>query len=67
MKKTEVCIKCGSNSVLSQILVAPKNYPNAIEIRVPKESTGIFGSAFERADVQAWVCKDCGYLELYAV
>ena len=36
MKQSQTCPKCRSKSILSEVMLSMKNYPNPIEIRIPK-------------------------------
>lgn len=66
MKHTDECPKCGSGDIISDakpigaadhatLLVATQRKPEAVIFKGQETST-----------VSAWVCADCGYLELYA-
>lgn len=68
MKQTPICPKCNSNHIVkarpidhghghatSPLLVVTYANPNAALLKGAKKS-----------NLEAWVCKDCGFVEWYA-
>lgn len=69
MKRTNRCPKCGSNEIIAdakaidrgdsnmswELTVATYSHPEALVFKGRLTST-----------LSAWICADCGYVELYA-
>jgi len=70
MRKVEQCAKCGSSSVIQRAMVVDKVSAAGAEqnftVRVDSDPTAIMFKKSTRSDVQAWICGQCGYMELYA-
>jgi predicted nucleic-acid-binding Zn-ribbon protein len=63
MKTTGKCPKCGSTEVYVDACVREQFPVIVVAVRDPH---AIFFKREKRAALRAWICTDCGYVELYA-
>jgi len=70
MPKIDQCAKCGSNSVIQRAMVVDKVGTSGAEqnsiVRVDADPTAMVFKKSARSVVHAWICGECGYVELYA-
>lgn len=70
MPKIDKCVKCGSTSVIRRAMVIDKVTITGTEqnltVRVDGDPTAVMFKKSVRSDVHAWICGECGYIELYA-
>jgi len=65
MKQTNKCPKCGSGEVIADAMAVDANaYPLSVATELAPEALVFKDRRF--SDVTAWVCAQCGYVELYA-
>jgi predicted nucleic-acid-binding Zn-ribbon protein len=70
MLKVEQCAKCGSSSVIQRAMVVDKVSAAGAEenftVRVDADPSAMMFKKSTRSPVHAWICAQCGYIELYA-
>ena len=70
MPKIDQCAKCGSNSIIRRAMAVDKVTATGAErnftVRVDADPTATVFKKSTRSDVHAWICGQCGYMELYA-
>ena len=70
MPKIDKCAKCGSTSIIRRALVVDKVSAAGAEqnftVRVDADPGAVMFKKSVRSDVHAWICGECGYMELYA-
>ncbi|EDY18623.1 conserved hypothetical protein [Chthoniobacter flavus Ellin428] len=70
MKRTGKCPKCGSTNIEKDAKVIDRNgsYSSEYEMTIAtyQKPRAILFKGERISTVSAWVCADCGYLELYA-
>ena len=70
MRKSGVCPKCMSNDIVANARVVDRRHFNiegALEIVAYENPEALLFKGKQAATVKAWVCKDCGFTELYCV
>ena len=68
--KNEMCPKCGSSEIMAGLKVRDvgrNGHPLRVEVEEPEPvQYGIFWiPQTALGDLRAWVCSQCGYVELY--
>ena len=70
MAIVDKCAKCGSDSVIRRAMVIDKVTAMGAEqnltVGVNADPTAIVFKKPARSDVHAWICGQCGYVEIYA-
>ena len=68
MKQTNKCPKCSSSNVLADARVIDRTYMGTYEFTVStfRNPEALVLKGETSSTVSAWVCAECGYLELYA-
>ena len=70
MKRTSKCPKCGSGDVIADAKATDSTHGGETELWVAtfrKPEAILFkGQSTLTTTMSAWVCSDCGYVELYA-
>jgi predicted nucleic-acid-binding Zn-ribbon protein len=69
MKRTNKCPKCGSTDVIADAKAIDRSYQsNQTELTVAtyRKPEAIIFKGQQDTTVSAWVCAECGYVELYA-
>jgi len=68
MRKVDKCAKCGSSSVIQRAMVVDfgQGGEKSLRVRVDADPTAMVFKKSTRSDVHAWICGQCGYMELYA-
>ncbi len=69
MKQTGKCLKCNSTDLIADgvVPVAQHASPNTeMTVATFKRPEAIIFKGERETNVSAWVCCQCGYLELYA-
>jgi len=69
--KDGVCPKCGSNEVMGAVPIADRGHANGIHdllsAVIDEEPNAIIFNQLKTFRINAWVCANCGYTELYTV
>lgn len=66
MKTSNACPKCSSTDVVANARIVDRGHLNvegALTVEMPGDGYSS-GSIFSQ--VSSWVCRQCGYMELYA-
>ena len=69
MKSTEKCPKCGSREVIVDAKVIDRSECNGqqdLSIGTFRKPDALMFKGQVTTTLSAWVCADCGYVELYA-
>jgi len=69
MKNSRVCPKCGSTAVIvpARLETAPTLGPHyEVGLAADGNPQGLIMKRTERSKLEAYVCAQCGYTELYA-
>lgn len=62
------CMKCGSNALVEEVRVidrADYNVPLALTVQVDRKPGALLFNSAVTNKVEARVCGDCGFLEMY--
>lgn len=66
MKSTSKCPKCGSRDIIRDAKpIAGSDYGDLLIATFRKPEAVLF-KGLQTSKLSAWVCTDCGFLELYA-
>jgi predicted nucleic-acid-binding Zn-ribbon protein len=68
MPIVEKCAKCGSSSVIQRAMVVDsyEGGKRNLQVRVDANPTAMMFKKSVHSPVHAWICGQCGYVELYA-
>lgn len=66
MKRTAKCPKCGSGDIISDAKPISSADYAALMLATYRKPDAVIFKGRETSRVSAWICADCGYLELYA-
>jgi predicted nucleic-acid-binding Zn-ribbon protein len=70
VRKIDKCVKCESTSVIQRAMVVDKVSAAGAEqdftVRVDADPSAFMFKKSARSVVHAWICGQCGYIELYA-
>jgi predicted nucleic-acid-binding Zn-ribbon protein len=68
MKHSGRCPKCESSDIIADAMLADRSAHAAYDtfIRTCDDPTALLFKGYHVTRVSAWVCADCGYVELYA-
>ena len=69
MKRTQKCPKCGSTNIIADAKVIDRVHMNAeteLSVATFRQPEAILFKGRMSTTLSAWVCGDCGYVELYA-
>ena len=69
MKQSKTCPKCGSSDVIKARAVdrGDGNGNYTMEVATYDNPDAFIFKGKKSADLEAWVCRECGYTEFYAV
>lgn len=66
MKRTNQCPKCGSRDVITDAKAIDRVDNGALSVATLRKPGAVLFKGMLTTTLSAWVCADCGYLELYA-
>jgi len=66
MKRTNKCPKCGSSDVIADAKAIDKGDNGHLTVATFRKPGAVVFKGQVTTTLSAWVCADCGYLELYA-
>ena len=66
MKCTNKCPKCGSNDVIAGAKAIDYSRNAALSVATFRKPDAVVFKGQMSTSLSAWVCAECGYLELYA-
>lgn len=70
MPRVDKCAKCSSTSVIQRAMAVDKvsaaGAEQASTVRVDADPNAMVFKKSARSVVHAWICGQCGYIELYA-
>lgn len=69
MKRTNKCPKCGSADIIADARAVDRGHLNAqneLIVATFRSPNAFLFKGQASTAVSAWVCTDCGYVELYA-
>jgi predicted nucleic-acid-binding Zn-ribbon protein len=66
MKRTNKCPKCGSSDVITNAKAIDRADNGALSVSTFRKPDALLLKGQLTTTLSAWVCADCGYLELYA-
>jgi predicted nucleic-acid-binding Zn-ribbon protein len=68
MKKTNQCPKCGSKEIIKNATPLDTSQYNVgpFMVAAHRRKESVILKGVSSSTVSAWVCVDCGFLELYA-
>ena len=66
MKRTNKCPKCGSSDVITDAKAIDRVDNGALSVATFRKPEAVVFKGQVSTTLSAWVCADCGYLELYA-
>ena len=66
MKRTNKCPKCGSTDVIAHAKAIDKGENGHLTVATFRKPQAVMFKGQMTTTLSAWVCVDCGYLELYA-
>ncbi len=69
MKRTKQCPKCGSTDVIADAMVIDHDHHNMkteLMLATFRDPAAILFKGQQDTTVSAWICADCGFVELYA-
>jgi predicted nucleic-acid-binding Zn-ribbon protein len=69
MKQTNKCPKCGSNDVITDAKAIDRSHNSAqkeLTVATFRKPDAILFKGQQNTTVSAWVCAECGFVELYA-
>ena len=69
MKQSNTCPKCESSDIVKARAIdrGDGNASYTLEIATYKNPDALIFKGKKSANLEAWVCRDCGYTEFYAV
>jgi len=65
MKKKGVCPNCRSTDIAGQVQVQPTSQSRHLYLTTKLHPERSFFQGIRHFRMKAWVCMDCGYVELY--
>ena len=66
MKRTNKCPKCGSSDVIADAKAINSADNGALSVATLRKPDAVVFKGMLTTTLSAWVCADCGYVELYA-
>jgi predicted nucleic-acid-binding Zn-ribbon protein len=68
MPQSATCVKCGSTDIVLNARVMDRSHhgENDLRVRVDADPNALLFTGTERCPLEARVCGQCGYTELYA-
>lgn len=70
MRKTGICPKCNSNKVIANATTIDRGDANnqvaEMSIATFRNPQALLFRGKQTSTVSAWVCEECGFIELYA-
>ena len=66
MKRSNKCPKCGSSDVIADAKAIDRVDGGALWVATFRKPDAVVFKGQVTTTVSAWVCAECGYLELYA-
>jgi predicted nucleic-acid-binding Zn-ribbon protein len=69
MKRTKKCPKCGSVDVIADAKAFHRSYrgnQEEITVAIFRKPYALIFKGQQQTTVSAWVCAECGFVELYA-
>ena len=67
MKRSNKCPKCGSADVISHATAVDSNQPmGQFTVATFRKPDAILFKGRQASTISAWICADCGFVELYA-
>ncbi len=68
MKKTSQCPKCGSKEIITKAKILDRTQYGYVQLTVMTEENpdALIFRGEKTSPVSPWICKSCGYTELYA-
>jgi predicted nucleic-acid-binding Zn-ribbon protein len=66
MKRTKRCPKCGSSDVIADAKACDKGDGGDLTVATFRKPDAAVFKGQVTTTLSAWVCADCGYVELYA-
>ena len=69
MKRTNKCPKCGSNDLVADAKAVDRGHYNVeteLSVVTFREPEALLFKGRSTTTLSAWICADCGYVELYA-
>lgn len=66
MKRENKCPKCGSSDVITDAKAIDRVDNGALSVSTFRKPDAVVFKGQLTTTLSAWVCADCGYLELYA-
>jgi predicted nucleic-acid-binding Zn-ribbon protein len=69
MKRTNKCPKCGSSDLIADVKVLDRNHnfnPAELTVATFRKPDALIFKGQQDTSVSAWVCAECGFVELYA-
>jgi len=66
MKRTNKCPKCDSSDVIADAKAIDRADNGALSVATFRKPGAVVFKGQLTTTLSAWVCADCGYLELYA-
>jgi predicted nucleic-acid-binding Zn-ribbon protein len=69
MKRTNQCPKCGSNDIIADAKAIDRGHYNGeseLSVATFRRPEAMLFKGQLTTTISAWVCADCGFVELYA-
>lgn len=69
MKQTGTCPKCGSQDIVADATAIDRAHGGGhaeLTLATYRKPTAIIFKEMRETSVSAWMCVECGYIELYA-
>ena len=66
MKRTNECPKCGSRDIIANAKAIDRVDNGPLAAATMRNPDAVLFKGTVTSPLSAWVCADCGYLELYA-
>ena len=66
MKSTKKCPKCGSSDIITDAKAIDRVDNGPLSVATFRKPDAVVFKGQLTTTLSAWVCADCGYLELYA-
>ena len=66
MKRTKKCPKCGSSDVIADAKAIDRADNGHLTVATFRKPEAVLFKGTVTTTLSAWVCAECGYLELYA-